>query len=336
MRLSIIMTARCNALCAHCSHGYGPRRTDQIATDQILKLMDEAAEIHDEQPLMFFLTGGEPFISFKRLERIVHHGAQLGGEVYCVTNAFWARNDEVTKERLTSLQVAGLTGLSVSASRFHQEFMPLENATRALRIARELGLFTEFKGAVTQPDYQSDGVMGTWKAQIQADLIGIFPVLPYLREGESVDSLQYISVEGLPSQQCPAETVTIDSRGGARSCCTPGPLDEFLSLGHIQQDSLAAIAERFRNSGRQRVLRERGPIYFACGAIGQGLAGRLRTHYAGPCDLCVHIRTDPQLRRVAEEIATEYATRQVSDEWKSTADVSFFSPCRTARDSSES
>jgi len=284
--------------------------------------MEEAAALDDGLPLIYLLTGGEPFSGFDRLLRVVQHGRALGGKVYCVSNAFWARSDSVAMTKLSTLVDAGLSGLSISVSRFHQAFIPLERPRRALRIAKQLGMFTELKGAVTQSEFASEGALQTWRSQMDADLVSIFPVLPYLRSGEKLEATEYVTAGGLPTGCCPAETLTIDFVGIARSCCSPGALDEFLMLGTLQESSLAEIELRFRTAGRQRVLRERGPLYFACGAISQGLGQRLRPNYADPCDLCIHIRSDPLLRGVAEEIAAEYVRHDVTPELHITADSS--------------
>jgi hypothetical protein len=63
------------------------------------------------------------------------------------------------------------------------------------------------------------------------------------------------------------------------------------------------IHERFRHARRQQVLRHCGPIAFARRAIDAGKGHLLRDAYAGPCDLCLHIGSEPQLRRFADEMS---------------------------------
>jgi hypothetical protein len=79
-------------------------------------------------------------------------------------------------------------------------------------------------------------------------------------------------------------------------------------VGDANRQPLKAIYDTFQKAGKQRILRDSGPIAFAQGAIEAGLGHRLRQGYAGPCDLCIHIRTDSQLRKVAEDMAA-VATR---------------------------
>jgi hypothetical protein len=265
--------------------------------------MDEAAAIHDGRGLTFHFTGGEPFLDFDLLLSVVSHGKKLNGRVTCVTNAFWARSDEIARKKLEVLREAGLYLLSVSVSRFHQDYVPLKNARTALEVARSLGLKTEIKGAVTASDLEPDGLLARWRGQLDADRIDIFPVLPYLREGASLPEGEYCRETGLPEEPCPSEIVCVEADGAARSCCGSGVAGAFLAIGSIREEPLAAVHDRFTNAGKQQILRKHGPVAFARGAIAAGLGHLLRNNYAGPCDLCAHIASDPQLRRIADRMS---------------------------------
>ena len=302
MELGIVLGARCNAQCGHCADGYGPGRSEALPTQTILRLMDEAAAISAREALGFAITGGEPFARFETLVEIVSHGASLGGAVSCVTNGYWATTEALATARLSLLRHSGLTRLAVSVSRFHRQFVPLQRVRRALAAAAAVGIPTTLKGAVLKSDLEPGGALALWQQRLEADEVEIFPVLPYLRPGEALPDNDYYRWPGLPREPCPGELLTVDIDGTVRSCCSPGPPDEFLTVGHVPTP-LREIERHLHRSGRQRILRERGPIAFARAAIAAGLGDHLRGAYAGPCDLCVHIRTDPSLRRVAEEMA---------------------------------
>ncbi len=304
MRLGIVLTAHCNASCSHCSKNHGPYRTEQLSRETIFRLMDEAAAIKDGEALAFDLTGGEPFVDFELLVAVVAHGTRLGAPVSCVSNGFWARDDAVATQKLTQLKDAGLTSLSISVSRFHQEFVPLQRARRALAIATRLGIRTGLKGAVIRSDLAKGGSLEAWRASIEAERISIFPVLPYLRQSETLPDDEYYRERGLPFQRCPSKGICVDFDGLVRSCCTLVTGDTFLVVGDAQRMPLGEIHSTARHAGKQRILRESGPIGFARGAIAAGLGHRLRKAYAGPCDLCLHIQSDPHLRQVAESMAS--------------------------------
>lgn len=306
MILGLILGARCNASCAHCSKSYGPYRTESLDRATALRLMDEAADIDDGGPLYFRLTGGEPFLDFEFLLEVVRHGAALGGEVSCVTNAYWAHSDERALQKLTVLRDAGLSALAVSVSQYHQQYVPLQRVRRALATASALGIQTELKGAIIQSDLKSGGLLEEWKRTLDADVINIFPVLPCLREGAELPDEEYYREPGLPHQACPGEVITVADDGIARSCCSPGTPDDFLNIADTTTVPLAEIARRLGESGRHRILRETGPIGFANAVIAEGFGHRLRNAYAGPCDLCWHIRSDPEMRRIAETHSINY------------------------------
>jgi hypothetical protein len=80
----------------------------------------------------------------------------------------------------------------------------------------------------------------------------------------------------------------------------------MLQVGTVSESPLEAIADRFNFGAVQRVLRERGPIYFAQRASAHGQGGRLRPAYANECDLCAHIASDAALTACALDAAHEY------------------------------
>lgn len=305
MEIALVLSSRCNALCDHCTTSCGPRARQTLSDDEVARVMSEAARIDDGIPLAFHLTGGEPFLDFERLVSTVSRGARLNARVSVVTNAFWAKSEIVARQKLAALIEAGLSLLGVSVSRFHLRYVPLENARIALKVAGELKLPTELKGAVTMSDLAPDGLLAEWRDQLDADRINIFPVLPYLRDGTSLPESEYYREDGLPPHRCPSEMLCVESDGSARSCCGSGVSGSFLGLGSVRDDAVSTLRGRLEQSGRQRILREKGPIAFAQGAIEAGLGNLLRSGYAGPCDLCAHVASDPQLRRVAEQLSAD-------------------------------
>jgi MoaA/NifB/PqqE/SkfB family radical SAM enzyme len=307
VNFGIILAARCNASCEHCSKNYGPRRTELLELSEILRFMDEAAATNTDAELGFDLTGGEPFLDFDRLVAVTRNGTRLGAAVSCVTNAFWARSDDLARSRLEVLRAAGLTHLSVSVSRFHQRFVPLHRAERALRIAGELRMSTELKGAVTKADLRKGAALSKWKRTLDADKINIFPILPYLREGAVIPEAEYYRLPDLPRLPCPGEEICIYTDGVVRSCCGPGVGGSFLAIGDVQTP-MQEIRQAFLHGAKQEILRQHGPIHFAERAAELGMAHKLRKAYAGPCDLCVHISRDPELRRVAEDVASHWVS----------------------------
>jgi hypothetical protein len=84
-------------------------------------------------------TGGEPFINFKLLQRLVEiaHKLELPS-TFVETNCYWCVDEHTTEEKLAQLQSAGLTGILISANPFVVEHVPFERIVRAVKISRKL------------------------------------------------------------------------------------------------------------------------------------------------------------------------------------------------------
>lgn len=313
MKVSLMYTARCNASCGHCSTSCGPQRTETLSRDTIFRVMEEAAQLSLGEPLKFGITGGEPFLDFELLHDVVAHGKHLGAEMGCVTNAYWATSAEKARTLLGALQDAGLMVLSISTSRFHREFVNVRRVERALNAARELDLQCGVKVAILRPESGDEAAIRAWAKDAGAWDVQIFPVVPSMRDSTVLSEDEYLRVPGLPEGRCPGMGTTVAWDGEAYTCCTPGALTRFFSLGNVHELGLSRIADRSYIGGRQQILREHGPIHFAREIQARGLGGRLRPAYSCICELCTHIGTDPDLARVAAEMADAREVQQLRE-----------------------
>lgn len=309
MRLGFLVTARCNASCSHCTTSCGPEKTTSLPQEFVIDLMNQAATLWrkdhvDGEPLTFSISGGEPFLDFAQLLTLVAHGHELGATVSCVTNGFWASNDVVAEEKVLALKKAGLHGIAISTSRFHQEFVRRTRVERALRISRMQGLRTTLKCAVVRGDLDQLH----WAEQQVVDQREIFPVVPYLREQASLPEAEYLRVPGVPEGRCPCPTITVREDGQAYTCCMPGGFVDFLALGDTRKMRLEEVQRRFYLQGRQQVLRHLGPAHFARHVIKAGHGDRLRPAYESVCDLCAHIASDRVMSTIADQAADQFST----------------------------
>lgn len=303
MNFVIVLTRRCNAACAHCSSGCGPDQTAALGRDEIFRLMRDAARLAGE-PVRFALTGGEPFLDFDLLLDIAREARRLGGTATCVTNAYWAANDARARDLLGRLKAAGLTILAVSTSPFHERFVRRERVARALRIARELGFDITLKYVRARSDDRTPQMVRDWAHEAGAGEVQDIALMPYLRPGASLPAGEFALGRELPAGPCPGAAMTLREDGMIMACCTPGAEGDAFALGHARSRPLAEIKARFDHSGWLRLLRERGPAWFAGQAHAHGLGHRLRAGYTDACDLCAHMAGDGELhalnRRLGE------------------------------------
>lgn len=92
------------------------------------------------------LTGGEPFGHWPRLAGVAKAAFEAGlsspggpGPLDKVeTNAFWATDAAVVRDRLRELDRWGMRKLAISADPYHQQFVPIERCRLAAGIAQEV------------------------------------------------------------------------------------------------------------------------------------------------------------------------------------------------------
>lgn len=314
MYLALVVTARCNAACTHCSTNCGPQRTESLPREKLLSLMDEAAELSRQtrdEWMHFSITGGEPFLDLPLLLEAIAHGHRLGAQMSCVSNAYWASSDAKARSLLARLKQAGLHLLCVSTSRFHQQFVKRTRVERALRIAREIGLKSQLKFVRTRSDPEDESHITEWAKGAGATLVQVIPLAPTLRADAALPDDEYVRRRHLPQERCPASAISIYETGAAYPCCTPGAVHPFFSLGDAHTSRLSTIRDRFHFGGKHQILRQHGPSYFARAIEKQGHGALLRRAYGNVCDLCTHIAHDPTMARIAEDAARQFELEQL-------------------------
>lgn len=104
VRLEI--TSHCNLNCKYCHNAQFSNRTDDMSTDDILRLIYNLKEYYDINKVL--LTGGEPMVN-KDLCKIISELTVLGIKADMVTNATL-----LTEEMAMQLQEAGLKRIRIS------------------------------------------------------------------------------------------------------------------------------------------------------------------------------------------------------------------------------
>ncbi|TDA35889.1 MAG: hypothetical protein DSO02_00945 [Hadesarchaea archaeon] len=146
----LFLTYRCVGECRHCMYACSPQRKedwiDPAGAEKVLVKL--AAAFREQYPpgfsrvgvnLGLHFTGGEPFLNFSLLRKLVRIASELEiPATFVETNAFWCVEEEETKERLLSLKEEGLDGLLVSTNPFLLEHVPFERTELAVRVGGEI------------------------------------------------------------------------------------------------------------------------------------------------------------------------------------------------------
>jgi hypothetical protein len=252
------------------------------------------------------LSGGEPFGDWPRLIELARRAKAdgLGPLAKVETNAFWADDAAVVKDRLAALDAAGMGKLVISTDPYHQAFVPMAKVRLAAAVATEV-LGPE-RVQVRWRDWLAEGfdtgglleekeekekkaawgaLVGRYAAGGRDRLCGraakmLPPHLQLKALGEFVDK---------PCSQALLRSrhVHIDPAG----CVMPGTC-AGLVLGLADQESIAAIWQRLRADYADRpivgTLARQGPAGLLPLAESAGFVPA--EGYAGKCQLCWNIR----------------------------------------------
>jgi hypothetical protein len=145
----IFLSYKCTSECKHCMYACSPRwKDDWISEKDVEKILTQLSGRIQGCPLGtdkigvnygVHFTGGEPFLNFDLLLKVVRMAHELRiPSTFVETNSFWCIDDKVTREKLLQLRDAGLHGILISVNPFILEQLPFERTERAVRIGREI------------------------------------------------------------------------------------------------------------------------------------------------------------------------------------------------------
>ncbi len=135
----LLLTYWCNARCASCYLCSAPGADAWMSVEDGLAFW-EGLQSASPHGCRIHISGGEPFGRWETLIELARraHRAGLGPLEAVETNAFWARDEKVVRERLRALDAAGMGRLTISADPYHQQYVPIERVRLAARVAAEV------------------------------------------------------------------------------------------------------------------------------------------------------------------------------------------------------
>jgi hypothetical protein len=136
----LILTSRCNAACECCYMNCSPRSSGpEMSVERALEIWRQLVEA-SPHGCRVHLTGGEPFLNWPRLIEICRRAKAQGlaSLEKVETNAFWATDAGVIRDRIRQLDEAGMGKLAISADPYHQQFVPIERCRLAAQVAGDV------------------------------------------------------------------------------------------------------------------------------------------------------------------------------------------------------
>lgn len=134
----LMLTYRCSSACRHCLYRCSPVRADRFID---LDTADRAlAALTRERSLEgIHLAGGEATLRMDLLLAVIRLAVRRGVPLdYLETNAAWCTDREVAQDGMRRLKEAGLHAVLVSASPYHNEFVPFHATRAAVEASRKV------------------------------------------------------------------------------------------------------------------------------------------------------------------------------------------------------
>jgi hypothetical protein len=308
-RVGLLLTERCNIACRHCWFCSGPEKTATMTLDEAEGYVEQASEIPTVEWISF--TGGEPFLLPDMLVELVGLASGRGLRTECVTNCFWAENEEDASSRLSELVDAGLHAINISADDFHQEFIPFSHIGNCYRAAKSLGLKIVIMCTTSRSSALKIGnirerlgnggiqIIGSSRPAGGVTALAVESAFIPAGRGASIPRGEWLVGESSVTGPCGDVLRDIGVAPGGRvlPCCSAAGLVDYVGLGNANEGSLGELLEEAGDRRVFKVLFEEGPAELAR-LLGAGYGG-----YVGRCHLCHEVLRDPRLPGMLEERA---------------------------------
>ena len=293
----LLLTYWCNARCSNCYLSCGPEHKKWMSVDfaltvwrQLIQASPHGCRVH--------ITGGEPFGNWPLLIELARRAKAEGlGPLHKVeTNAFWATDDELARQRLAQLDEAGMEKLTISTDPYHQQFVPIERC-RLLAAAAEQVLggqrvqvrwrdwLNEGFDTNSMPDRDREELLAKYVAGGRDRLNG--------RAAELLaDHLPQKPPASFADESCREQLLRCKHvHVGPEGLAMPGTCAGIV-LGRIGPHSIGQIWRELYTDHAERpvvgILSCNGPGGLMRAARAEGYAPRAA--YAGKCQLCWDVR----------------------------------------------
>lgn len=289
--VALMVTRRCNMACAHCSVDSGPRVRGQPSEAELERLVGEAADA-GVRGILF--TGGEPMLRERLVLRLMSMAKKRGLTSALSTNGFWGSTLPAARRKLSDLRRAGLGLCTLSYDRYHAEYQGPEAGRNILRAAAELGVPMNVNVTRVADDSEISDLIRPFETSRHAK-IRLYDVQPVGRARDlPVSSLRTESDGSCQSASLPA--ITDDGR--LTACNGPSyfqPSTSSLNVGSLSESSLETLLKRHRDDPILQTIRIFGPARLRreLSSISGFENFAWKDSYAGLCDLCTHINSNP-------------------------------------------
>lgn len=283
------------------------KKKNVLDKELIKNYISQAKEIGTFRTIGF--SGGEAILYYEQLKEIMEYAFSLGFRSTLVTNGFWGRDVNRGYQMISGLVEAGLSKLSISVDRFHQEFIPIDSVKSALRITEKIGVKTTITFMGLKGDENCYELMEQLRPEIYGKNLYFYPVFPVGRATEYVLNEQIIKICHKDTAACPYTKdfdIIVLFDGTIMMCCSEFSKEiEMTHLGNYQYTSLKEAINTFNQNDFIYVLLINKFKWYI--DLAEKLGFKLEEYYSIPCQLCYTLFTNKEYVQTIKPYVKEEA-----------------------------
>lgn len=311
-KLVLLLTEQCNAECDICALCCSPRTKANMELEQAYDYIEQASRIDDFQYVC--ITGGEPFLYYNDLIKLIKKAKSLNFKIAVTTNGFWGKTKEDSKEIVKSLIDAGLTRMDLSVDEFHSKYIPYDYVKNVLSASYELNLNVEISSVVTKKSHRLRYIKGILNEHISNFTIIERPCSPVGRAAQKINEQDLIYKKSACNQRCSSQTsLLIFPDGRAFPCCCPTEYNGLLYLGSTKEMTINQLITKYNSNIYCKMLKTHGVGWFVNIIKEHNLPIAIQDNHVEVCHVCSelfsHSEYEKYYRPYLEEEKLKYAAK---------------------------
>lgn len=293
--LTLCITTKCNIKCSCCIQDYS---ATTMTAESVYNIINTIHSLKNIQRIN--ITGGEPFLEYELIKKIVLFTNKINIKTSIITNASWCLSYKLTNEKIQFLKNNGLDFIVISYDAYHAQFVEIDKIITLLDVLKENTINTKIYSIISDRyeeiteklikkivNYRNVKIERRW----------LIP-LGYAKEEPITYHSNFLKENDFSS--CYQNIGTIYPDGSFFPCCSAGAHPN-LNLGNIFKEPISEILKKNEKLEYINILANEGPI---------GLLYRLPEHYyrrykrkkyTSSCHLCYELFNDDFTFRFLKE-----------------------------------
>jgi len=294
--VAFVYTLQCSGSCDICCFSCSQDKKERLSVEKIQEIIDDLPQ---DIKLIGF-TGGECFLFYDELLKVIQHAAQRGLQTTITTNCFWAENDEVVYKRFKELSTCNIRSIKISIDEFHLGHVPLENIKRFLRIGKSLS----FKIVIGCTILKNSKKIGSYLECFEDELASI-PFVEHccypLGNAAAMDEQMFYKYPQITTRCFEGGMLTITPEGNAYPCGSMCGIIDERSVGNIYHEGIATLLEKAQNDEVNNYLYENGTSELVDKLKKEGIIPLERCYVDG-CHACFEVFKEISKNKIVDVI----------------------------------